>query len=81
MLKQGSLTAAQFPHQSALPPTHASTLRDNHTYDTAPEIPPATSLAQNADGIWGTQRPPSHNALASYTSSRTPSKNGMNTSA
>ena len=80
MDEQGSVTAARFPHQSALLPTHGLRHLDNHTYDTALEIPPATSLAQNVDSIWGMQTPLSHNALASDISSPTPSKNRMNTS-
>jgi hypothetical protein len=46
-----SVTAAQFPHQFALPPTHASKRRDNRTHDTALEIPLTTSLAQNVCNI------------------------------
>jgi len=72
--KRKSVTAAQFPHQSALLPRCALKPLDNHTYDTVFEIPPATSLAQNVDGIWDMQILPSHNALASDISSPTPSK-------
>jgi hypothetical protein len=46
-----TVTAAQFPHQFALPPTHASKRRDNRTHDTVLEIPLTTSLAQNVCNI------------------------------
>jgi hypothetical protein len=49
--EQESLTAAQFPHQSALPPTHGLRPHDGHTYGTAHEIPLSTSLAQNVGSI------------------------------